>query len=387
MSQLAGYIGPISTAMWVFPFVALLFTVPYVLSSYHRYGAVLFFRALVVYSFIFYLMCVYFLAVLPLPSIEEVARETKPWAQLEPFAGLKSALREGGFAANDPQTWLRVLGTSSFFHLAANVAMLFPLGIYLRYYFRQGFFGTVRWGFLVSLSIELLQLSGLLFIYPRPYRLFDVDDLITNTLGAALGYLVAPLPMKILPSQEKLDRVAYHKGERVSIIRAAVAAGIDWAVCALASVPVSSLLGVRSGRRILVIYVASVLVYFVFIQYLTRGRTLGKALCRVRLVSEDGGRPRLWQVAVRCVSLYLILLAAPYAAFRAWNAMIDATGWRFFALGAAAVICLGVFAVFVFVCFVNMITRASRLPHERLSHTRNQSTVVRRPAPEGEGGA
>ena len=38
MSQLAGYIGPISTAMWVFPFVALLFTVPYVLSSYHRYG-------------------------------------------------------------------------------------------------------------------------------------------------------------------------------------------------------------------------------------------------------------------------------------------------------------------------------------------------------------
>ena len=188
MSQLAGYIGPISTAMWVFPFVALLFTVPYVLSSYHRYGAVLFFRALVVYSFIFYLMCVYFLAILPLPSIEEVARETKPWAQLEPFAGLKSALREGGFKANDPQTWLRVLGTSSFFHLAANVAMLFPLGIYLRYYFRQGFLGTVRWGFLVSLSIELLQLTGLLFIYPRPYRLFDVDDLITNTLGAALGF-------------------------------------------------------------------------------------------------------------------------------------------------------------------------------------------------------
>ena len=234
MSQLAGYIGPISTAMWVFPFVALLFTVPYVLSSYHRYGAVLFFRALVVYSFIFYLMCVYFLAILPLPSIEEVARETKPWAQLKPFAGLQSALRGGGISsAGDPQTWLRVLGTDSFFYLAANVAMLFPLGIYLRYYFRQGFFGTVRWGFLVSLSLELLQLTGLLFIYPRPYRLFDVDDLITNTLGAALGYLVAPLPMKILPSQERLDHVAYRRGERVSIFRAAVAAGVDWALCAL----------------------------------------------------------------------------------------------------------------------------------------------------------
>ena len=377
MSQLAGYIGPISTAMWVFPFVALLFTVPYVLSSYHRYGAVLFFRALVVYSFIFYLMCVYFLAILPLPSIEEVARETKPWAQLKPFAGLQSALAEAGFRVGDPQTWLRVLGTDSFFYLAANVAMLFPLGIYLRYYFRQGFFGAVRWGFLVSLSIELLQLSGLLFIYPRPYRLFDVDDLITNTLGAALGYLVAPLPMKILPSQERLDRVAYRKGERVSIFRAAVAAGVDWALCALVAVPVSAALGVRSGRRILFIYIASVLVYFIFIQYLTGGRTLGKALCRVRLVREDGGRPKFWQVAVRCISLYLILLAAPWAGFGAWNGMIDATGWRFFALGAAAIFCLGVFAIFVFTCFINLITRASRLPHERLSRTRNQSTVRR----------
>ena len=146
MSQLAGYIGPISTAMWVFPFVALLFTVPYVISSYRRYGAVLFFRALVVYSFIFYMMCVYFLAILPLPSVEEVAQKTGEWAQLEPFRGLRRALEEGGFSVGDPQSWLRVLDTSSFFHLAANTAMLFPLGIYLRYYFRQGFLQTVQIG-------------------------------------------------------------------------------------------------------------------------------------------------------------------------------------------------------------------------------------------------
>ena len=57
--------------------------------------------------------------------------------------------------------------------------------------------------------------------------------------------------------------------------------------------PVSAALGVRSGRRILFIYIASVLVYFIFIQYLTGGRTLGKALCRVRLVREDGGRPKV----------------------------------------------------------------------------------------------
>ena len=79
----------------------------------------------------------------------------------------------------------------------------------------------------------------------------------------------------------------------------------------------------------------------------------------------------------RCISLYLILLAAPWAGFGAWNGLIDATGWRFFALGAAAILCLCVFAIFVFTCFINLITRASRLPHERLSRTRNESTVRR----------
>ena len=169
--------------MWVFPFVALLFTIPYVLSSYHRYGAVLFFRALVVYSFIFYLMCVYFLAILPLPSIEEVARETKPWAQLEPFAGLKSALREGGFKANDPQTWLRVLTHGQLFPPRRQRRHALPPGHLPALLFPAGLFRDGALGFLVSLSIELLQLTGLLFIYPRPYRLFDVDDLIANTLG------------------------------------------------------------------------------------------------------------------------------------------------------------------------------------------------------------
>ena len=377
MSQLAGYIGPISTAMWVFPFVALLFTVPYVLSSYHRYGAVLFFRALVVYSFIFYLMCVYFLAILPLPSIEEVARETKPWAQLKPFAGLQSALAEAGFRANDPQTWLRVLGTDSFFYLAANVAMLFPLGIYCATISGRAFSGRCAGAFWSAFPSNFCSLPGCCSSIRAPIASLTWTTSSPTRWARRWATSSAPLPMKILPSQERLDHVAYRKGERVSIFRAAVAAGVDWALCALVAVPVSAALGVRSGRRILFIYIASVLVYFIFIQYLTGGRTLGKALCRVRLVREDGGRPKFWQVAVRCISLYLILLAAPWAGFSAWNGMIDATGWRFFALGAAAILCLGVFAIFVFTCFINLVTRASRLPHERLSRTRNQSTVRR----------
>ena len=371
------YLEALRQAAVIFPIVAALFTVPYIAFNYHKYGSVFSLRIAIVYSFILYLICIYCLVILPLPTGEAAEQLHGHSIQLIPFAFLGDMAEQAGFVLTQPRTWPGLFTNWAFFTALFNLVMTLPFGVYLRYYFRCSWRKTLVLSFLLSLFFELTQLSGLYFIYPGSYRVCDVDDLITNTLGAALGYLVAPLPMKILPSQERLDHVAYRKGERVSIFRAAVAAGVDWALCAIVAVPVSAALGVRSGRRILFIYIASVLVYFIFIQYLTGGRTLGKALCRVRLVREDGGRPKFWQVAVRCISLYLILLAAPWAGFGAWNGMIDATGWRFFALGAAAILCLGVFAIFVFTCFINLITRASRLPHERLSRTRNESTLRR----------
>lgn len=44
----------------------------------------------------------------------------------------------------------------------------------------------------LSLVFELTQLSGLFGLYPRPYRLADVDDLMTNTLGGMVGYWLRP---------------------------------------------------------------------------------------------------------------------------------------------------------------------------------------------------
>ena len=75
-----------------------------------------------------------------------------------------------------------------------NFIMIIPFGIYLRYYFRCGFRRTFLFSFLLSLFFELTQLTGLYFLYPRGYRLFDVDDLLNNTLGGIAGYLCAPGP-------------------------------------------------------------------------------------------------------------------------------------------------------------------------------------------------
>src|SRR5699024_783337 len=55
-------------------------------------------------------------------------------------------------------------------------------------------------GFGVSLAIELTQLTGNWFTYPCAYRLFDTDDLIANTVGAAIGVVAAPL-LRWVPGQ------------------------------------------------------------------------------------------------------------------------------------------------------------------------------------------
>ncbi|EYD75069.1 hypothetical protein Rumeso_03397 [Rubellimicrobium mesophilum DSM 19309] len=43
----------------------------------------------------------------------------------------------------------------------------------------------------LSLAVELTQLTGTWGLYPCAYRKFDVDDLILNTVGVALGFWVA----------------------------------------------------------------------------------------------------------------------------------------------------------------------------------------------------
>ena len=67
---------------------------------------------------------------------------------------------------------------------AGNVAMFLPLGIFLPVFFKKlTFWKTVWLGFLFSSMIELLQ-------YSMSSGYMDVDDIITNTLGAALGAVI-----------------------------------------------------------------------------------------------------------------------------------------------------------------------------------------------------
>ncbi|MDY5875267.1 MAG: VanZ family protein [Bacilli bacterium] len=80
----------------------------------------------------------------------------------------------------------------------------------------------MKYTFLLSLFFELTQLTGLYFIYSRPYRLFDVDDLMINMLGGILGYFIMNKLKVLLPSREEIN-----DSVKVSVLRKITSILID----------------------------------------------------------------------------------------------------------------------------------------------------------------
>lgn len=87
-------------------------------------------------------------------------------------------------------------GTWLFVQIYLNVLLFVPWGILAWTVFKLSFRTTVLTAFAATLLIELTQLTGIWGIYPCSYRTFDVDDMITNTLGAILGWLLVHILVK-----------------------------------------------------------------------------------------------------------------------------------------------------------------------------------------------
>lgn len=80
-----------------------------------------------------------------------------------------------------------------------NVLLFLPLGGFLPLLWKgfRSLRSTVLFGFSLSLFIEVLQLFT--------FRTSDVNDLLTNTLGTALGYFLAAFLLKRAPARFPAD--------------------------------------------------------------------------------------------------------------------------------------------------------------------------------------
>lgn len=185
------YAGVIKDAILLFPAVAAVITLPYVIYNYHEFGSVLSLRCVVVYSFVLYLLCTCFLVVLPLPSRAEVAAMTGTRVQLVPLTELKQAMtvfRVQGFNLS------ALKRNTPLWQFVFNMLMLAPFGAYLHYYFRCGWKRTVLFSFLLSLLL-LAAIGGMIALLLRGSRRLNGRKQLAGVVGLFAGscYPLVPL--------------------------------------------------------------------------------------------------------------------------------------------------------------------------------------------------
>lgn len=369
----------------IFPIIAFLITIPYILWHYHKYGSVLLLRAMILYSFLLYLMCSYFLVILPLPPIKEVAELNTQRVQLVPFQFVSDIQMYTQFSVWVPGTMISSFFNNVFLQVFFNIIMFVPLGIYLRYYYRRNIFECLLFSFIVSMFFELTQLSGLYGIYPRPYRLFDIDDLILNTVGGLTGFVVEPIFTWILPSKEKLNELSYTKGQKVTTYRRIMAMFVDWFIIyaflciadfAMHIIHIEEVFFLSSVRGF-VIYIMIVIITYMIIPYLSGGYTVGKKFVKIKVVDWKNRKAKLSQYFVRYGILYGLLLPALLFAYRIHLYLLEGISSIEYWVGIAMILIMILISIIFMVrFFITCFTQGEQFLYETASRTKQISDIA-----------
>ncbi|MCH4013474.1 MAG: VanZ family protein [Solobacterium sp.] len=364
------YYEAIRAAIQIYPWVALFFSVFYIAWNYHKYGSIRSLRILIVYSFWLYMLCIYCLVIMPLPDPEMAAALHGRAMQLVPFHFVQDIIHAYHRIRAIGMPPLYILNSSDFLITLFNLFMTMPFGMYMHIYFNCDFKKTVLLSFLLSLFFELTQLSGLYFIYPGSYRLFDVDDLIVNTAGGMLGYAAAIPFMKILPSREEIDNVSYKRGTSISFFRRLSSFCIDlFCVCML-----FFMLEFANSALSLHLHESSLLpaipLYFIVMPLLMKGSTPGKKVTSIKRVDVSGTKAHWYQLFGHTAIRLLILFFIPWLMLESLT-LIKLRQSAILILGG---IYAGIYLLILLIGFVHMVTHHQTLS-ERLSHTKLISTV------------
>lgn len=286
--------------------LGVLLFVPFVAIQYRKHGRMGIGKLVLWGGFLVYLLALWTYTLLPIPDPDAI--RCVP-AQLRSFQFLTD-IRDNATGAG-----LRALATNpAVLQVALNVLLFVPLGFFVRLIWRRGFVIATLSGFVMSLLIELTQLTGIYGLYPCAYRLFDVDDLIANTAGAFLGGLASWIVAWWLARRSQ----PVPKATDVTLRRRFFGALCDWIAASLIGVVAS--IAVRAWQlyvqdipaaeltsEVVASWLAPLLITAII--SLATGRTIGDYAV---LIKWDGGfGPRLLTAMLRYlggVGGYLILV-------------------------------------------------------------------------------
>ncbi|MDQ7880180.1 VanZ family protein [Microbacterium sp. QXD-8] len=158
----------------------LVLFVPFVAVSYRRRGGLTIGRFVLWGAFLVYFWAIWTYTLLPLPDPDAVVCVGTNINLLEFVDDIRGAIARPGNTLTDTVV----------LQLLMNVLLFMPLGFFLRVLGGRGIFTALLVGLGLSVFIETTQLTGVWGLYPCAYRVFDVDDMLTNTIGALLGSVV-----------------------------------------------------------------------------------------------------------------------------------------------------------------------------------------------------
>ncbi len=263
-------------ALLAWPFVALLITIPILVMQYRRYNRLVFWRTASTYLFVLSCLALVSFTLYPMPDTSGAfCAQHHLTPQVVPLQ----------FIAD-----IRTDGTSALLQVAMNVVFFIPLGFFAARLLHLRFWVLAVLGLGVSFTIEVAQLTGVFGLYPCSYRLFDVDDLLFNVIGALLGYgLGWILPKKVY---ERAAKGEYTNG--AGLVRHTVSFLIDGAVVQalslLATIALYFVMGAGGVASLgQIIQVGAITLIFGILPFMQKGRSLGGYFTRMR--HDDGKRP------------------------------------------------------------------------------------------------
>lgn len=279
--------------------LAVLLVVPFTAVQYRRRGGLTVGIVALHLLVLLYLVALATYTLLPLPPrTADFCAAHDAGAQLVPGRFVSDVIREAGLRGGGVTAYLRNPAT---LQVVFNVALFVPLGMVLRYFRRVPVLVTTLIGFGASLLIETTQITGIWFLYPCAYRLFDVDDLLANTLGALVGALLAPV-LRVFPGQERMRPTDPRK---VTVLRRWLGMVCDWVVVTVGSlagafVSVAAQDELSGGTEAFLRGSASVLLVALLqlVWVVASGRTIGETIVRLepRPPARLPGRLLRWLV-------------------------------------------------------------------------------------------